>query len=433
MKAILIIEDEAVIRSALSKFLKRKDFTVSEAESLEEALEKYNLTQFNLILTDIRLPGKSGTELLNYSEEVPVIIMTAYSSVQSAVKAMQMGARDYIEKPFDHSELLKLINKHMLSESAATSTEPNTSAQPPDLPPTHPMIGSCQRMQEIQQQVSKIAPTEATVLILGESGTGKELLARHIHLQSKRKDHPFIIFNCAAIPQNAIENELFGSNSQNNSGLIAQANKGTLFLDEVGELPLEAQARLLHLLQSDSHNKPYDVRILAATHRNIRKLVDEGTFRNDLYFRIRVMEIALPPLKEREDDIIELSVYWLNRFKEEIDKPDLQLARSALEAIRRYNWPGNVRELGNAIERAAILAESNDITPELLSIDRPMTNTLSKEAMNDNLSLEEYFRCFVLEHQNNMTETDLAKNLGISRKALWERRQRFGLPRPKKS
>jgi DNA-binding NtrC family response regulator len=423
MKSILIIEDEAVIRSALSKFLKRKGYEISEAESLEEALETQQLNQFNLILTDIRLPGKSGTELLHYSEDTPVIIMTAYSSVQSAVKAMQMGARDYIEKPFDHGELLRLIEKHMLPESA----QPTASK-----PIEYPMVGSCKRMNEIQQQIEKIAPTDATVLILGESGTGKELLARNIHLKSKRKDQPFIIFNCAAVPQNAIETELFGT-SNNNDSLIAQANHGSLFLDEVGELPLEAQARLLRVLQGDSLKNNHDVRILAATHRNIRQLVDDGTFRNDLYFRIRVIEIPLPPLRERDDDIIELSLFWLNRFKQQIDKPELQLTRSALEAIRRYNWPGNIRELGNAIERAAILAETNDITPELLAIDRPVQNALSKEAMNDNLSLEEYFRCFVLEHQNNMTETELAKSLGISRKALWERRQRFGLPRPKKS
>ena len=423
MKSILIIEDEAVIRSALSKFLKRKNFDVSEAGSLEEALENNNLSHFNLILTDVRLPGKSGTELLNYSGDIPVIIMTAYSSVQSAVKAMQMGARDYIEKPFDHGELLRLIEKHILPESVKPASETNAVEKP--------MIGSCSSIKEIRSQVAKIAPTDATVLILGESGTGKELLARQIHAQSKRKHHPFIIFNCAAIPQNTIEDTLFGTSTQNNNGLISQASLGTLFLDEVGELPLQAQAKLLHLLQGDSHNNN-DVRILAATHRNIRQLAEEGTFRNDLYFRIRVMEIALPPLRDREDDVTELSLYWLDRFKQQIDKPDLQLTRSALEAIRRYNWPGNVRELGNAIERAAILAEGNDITPELLAIDRPVQNAMSKGAMNDNLSLEEYFRCFVLEHQNKMTETELAKKLGISRKALWERRQRFGLPRPRK-
>ncbi|MEJ2213697.1 MAG: sigma-54 dependent transcriptional regulator [Gammaproteobacteria bacterium] len=423
MKSILIIEDEAVIRSALSKFLKRKNFEVSEAGSLEEALENNNLSHFNLILTDVRLPGKSGTELLNYSGDIPVIIMTAYSSVQSAVKAMQMGARDYIEKPFDHGELLRLIEKHILPESARSTSETNAVEKS--------MIGSSSSIKEIRSQVAKIAPTDATVLILGESGTGKELLARQIHAQSKRKHHPFIIFNCAAIPQNTIEDTLFGTSTQNNNGLISQASLGTLFLDEVGELPLQAQAKLLHLLQGDSQNNN-DVRILAATHRNIRQLAEEGTFRNDLYFRIRVMEITLPPLRDREDDVTELSLYWLDRFKQQIDKPDLQLTRSSLEAIRRYNWPGNVRELGNAIERAAILAEGNDITPELLAIDRPVQNAMSKGAMNDNLSLEEYFRCFVLEHQNKMTETELAKKLGISRKALWERRQRFGLPRPKK-
>lgn len=428
MQKLLIIEDEQVIRTALSRFLSRHDYQVDEAGSVEDARHLFNFSDYHLILTDIRLPGAPGTEVLHQTEETPVIIMTAYSSVQSAVEAMQMGAKDYIAKPLDHDELLQLVKKH----SREPSGKPKIPTEPDSQLVTE-MVGSSETMQDIHQRITKIAPTDATVLILGESGTGKELVAQALHVRSQRKQAPFVIFNCAAVPQNAIEHELFGHSGDKDTGLINTAIGGTLFLDEIGELPMDAQARLLRILQQNSQQNDYDVRIIAATHRDIRKLVQEGSFRSDLYFRIRVMEMVLPPLRDRGDDIIELSLYLLDKAKKQLNRAELSFTRNSIEAIRRYHWPGNVRELSNAIERAAILTDNHEITPELLAIDRPIQAELTQDAMKENLSLEEYFRYFVLEHQNNMTETELAKKLGISRKALWERRQRFGIPRSKKS
>jgi len=269
-------------------------------------------------------------------------------------------------------------------------------------------------------------------LILGESGTGKELVARALHKQSRRADAPFVAFNCAAVPEQAIELELFGNGPH--EGLFHTADGGTLFLDEIGELPVPVQGRLLRLLQPDQQrdtSQP-DVRVIAASHRDIRQLVQDKLFRSDLYFRLRVMELTLPPLRERGDDIIELAVHLLDRTCKQLGRDTLNLSRESMLAIRRYSWPGNVRELSNAIERAVILCESNQITPELLAIDHHVGGPEAADDVGEKLSLEEYFRVFVLEHQDKMNETELAAALGISRKTLWERRQRYGLPRNRK-
>lgn len=431
---ILIVEDEEVIRSALRELLERNGYDVTETGSVEEAESREDLNGFHLILVDIRLPGKPGTALLQQGLKVPILIMTSYASVRSAVDAMKEGAADYIAKPFDHNELLLLVERILKQRLNERSLE----AMKSDMQRTYPvegMVGNCEAMQKVFQQLEKVAPTDATVLILGESGTGKELLARAIHAKSRRAEAPFVTFNCAAVPDHLIEAELFGHSQENpdtQPGLIKQADGGSLFLDEVGELPAAAQARLLRVLQAD---KPIDqnIRILAATHCDLRKLVRERAFRSDLYFRLRVMEIMLPPLRERGDDIIELAVFLLKKICAQINKPNLLLSRTSLEQIRRYHWPGNIRELSNALERAAILCEEETITPELLAIDHQVASGSEGGAeLGENLSLEEYFRHFVLEHQDQLTETELAKRLGISRKTLWERRQRFGIPRPKR-
>jgi DNA-binding NtrC family response regulator len=308
--------------------------------------------------------------------------------------------------------------------------------------PVRGMVGKCPAMIDVFKRIDKVAPTDATVLILGESGTGKELVARALHEQSQRSQSPFIVFNCAAVPENQVEAELFGQQNKSDSrrgGLLAKAHGGTLFMDEVGELSMAAQARLLRVLQGDEYsgqqtmNSGPNIRIIAATHRDIRKLVQQQTFRSDLYFRLRVVEMTLPPLRERGSDIKSLAKYLLDKYCRQLNRPSLNLSRSALEAIRRYHWPGNIRELANTIERAVILCENDQITPQLLAIDHHITTKrMDSDNPADNLSLEEYFRHFVLDNQDHMTETELAKQLGISRKALWERRQRFGIPRDKK-
>jgi DNA-binding NtrC family response regulator len=439
MNHLLIIEDEPVIRGALRRLLERHGHQVSEAESVEEALAEGSLDKFNLIITDLRLPGRPGSAVLELAAGVPVIIMTSYATVTSAVEAMKSGAADYIAKPFDHDEMVMLVGK-VLHEK---QKERRAAALQTDVDQAFPvagMIGRSAAMSEVCSRIHKVAPTEATVLITGESGTGKELVARALHRHSRRSDAPFVAFNCAAVPDQAIEAELFGQNHPNRfrPGLMQSAEGGTLFLDEIGELPLAAQARLLRILQGSEHSGPGtsgsdpNVRILAATHRDLRKLVQESAFRSDLYFRLRVVEMALPPLRERGDDVIELAVFLLDKARKQLGRSPLKLSREALDAIRRYHWPGNVRELSNAIERAVILCEGDVITPELLAIDHRVVSTGAAAELGEKLSLEEYFRVFVLEHQDQMTETELAQALGISRKTLWERRQRFGLPRPKR-
>ncbi|MCG8429272.1 MAG: sigma-54 dependent transcriptional regulator [Chromatiales bacterium] len=448
MSKILIIEDEEVIRGAVSRLLNRKGYEVSEAGSVEEADSNFTLSSFNLILTDIRLPGAPGTEVIKKAQGVPVLVMTSYASVRSAVDSIKQGAVDYIAKPFDHDELLLLVERTLRQQQLERKNESLKS----DLDRVYPvtgMIGSCTAMQEVCKRVGKVAPTDSTVLILGESGTGKELVARALHEQSNRQDAPIITVNCAAIPESLIESELFGhlkgaftGADTTRTGLVEAADGGTLFLDEIGELPLAAQARLLRVLQNGEirplgaeQSRQVNVRLIAATHRDLKQLVQEGQFRSDLYFRLRVVELNLPPLRDRGDDIVELAKFLLEKARVQLNRQPVEITSETLKTIKSYDWPGNVRELENAMERAVILCEHNTITPDLLAIDsqsQPTPQESSQPPQQD-LSLEEYFCQFLLANQDSMTETELAKKLGISRKALWERRQRFGIPRTKKS
>jgi DNA-binding NtrC family response regulator len=446
MSRILLLEDETVIRSALRRLLERHGYSVTEASSVPEAEEKYELPTFDLIIADLRLPGPPGTDVIPKADGVPVLIMTSYASVKSAVESMKMGAVDYISKPFHHDELVLLV-KRILKQSRLAR---QNAALKSDLQRSYPvggMIGGCKAMQDVFQRIRKVAPTDATVLILGESGTGKELVARAVHENSTRHDAPIITVNCAAIPESLIESELFGHEKgaftgavNAHRGLVEAADGGTLFLDEIGELPLAAQARLLRVLQEGEirrvgspHTRKVDVRLVAATHRDLQRLVDEGSFRSDLYFRLRVMEVRLPPLRERGEDLEALAQFLLEKTCKRLNRPPLPLDPDALEAITRYSWPGNVRELENALERAVILCESNRITPELLAIDavtaKPTPSEPAPVETNGSESLEDYFRRFVRENEDQLTETELARRLGISRKALWERRQRLNLPR----
>ena len=441
MNQILIIEDEAVIRKAVKRLLERHGYLVAEAASVEQAQANHQPERFDLIIADVRLPGLPGTDIIQRAANVPVLIMTSYASIRSAVDAMKQGAVDYIAKPFNHDELLLLVER-ILKQSRQQRQQEVLKSELEQSYPVNGMVGHCQAMEDVFKRIDKVAPTEATVLILGESGTGKELVARALHEKSRRNEAPFIAFNCAAIPEHLIEIELFGQvlEGREQTGLLKKVDGGTLFLDEIGELPLAAQARLLRVLQSGvyvesdtAETRPLDIRIIAATNRDIRQLVQEQRFRSDLYFRLRVVEMTLPPLRERGGDIQELSQFLLKKSSRQLNRPALSLSRSALIAIRRYHWPGNVRELANTIERAVILCEGEAITPEMLAIDHTIATQRRKgDRSEDNLSLEEYFRQFVLEHQDQMTETEMAKQLGISRKALWERRQRFGIPRERK-
>ena len=455
LNQVLVVEDEVVIRSALKRLLERHEYEVSEAGTVKESIENFDMDDFDVIISDLRLPGAPGTDLIK-ATSTPVLIMTSYSSIRSAIDSMKMGAVDYIAKPFEHSELIesvaKIIRDHPANRLKKDSLEEESSE-----PPVHGMIGNCPRMLELFRRIRKVALTNSTVLINGESGTGKELVARAIHNLSSSQGREMISVNCAAIPENLIESELFGHEkgaftgaTATRTGLVEAANESTLFLDEIGELPLEAQARLLRVLQENEIRKvgsvqsqKVNVRLVVATHRDLKQLVIDGNFREDLYYRINVMTLLIPPLRDRGNDILDLAEAILLRTCNRLKSPMLGFSNTARRAISKYNWPGNVRELENAIERAVVLAETSTIGEELLAIDDEFrvddaavvsttVNSIPAEPTEE-LSLEDYFQRFVIEHQDSMNETLLAKKLGISRKCLWERRQRFGIPRKKKT
>src|SRR5690554_3549646 len=374
---------------------------------------------------------------------------------------MKMGAVEYIAKPFDHDEMLAAVEGILArTASPAQERQADNPAASENGDPANIMYGQCEPMQRVFTLIRKVAPTVTTVLVQGESGTGKELVARALHLLSPRAAKPLISVNCAAIPESLIESELFGHEKgaftgavSARTGLIEAADGGSLFLDEIGELPAEAQARLLRVLQESeirkvgsTQSRKVNVRMIAATHRNLKAMTRTGEFREDLYYRLNVMQIRIPPLRERRGDVLGLASRFLKRQAEKLGRPDLSLSPEAMQALERYRWPGNVRELENAIERASILTDTDVITSSVLDLDsdygdeyipetlvegdNEQTPTRDADSAND-LSLEDYFQHFVLENQDRMSETELAQKLGISRKSLWERRQRLGIPRKK--
>ena len=441
MSQILIIEDEGTIRSALRRLLRRHGYAVEEVGSVAEATHQFDLTGFGLIIADLRLPDAPGTDVIPLCGDTPVLIMTSDTSVDSAVRSMKAGATDYITKPFNHDEMV-LVVERLLKQ---TRIQRQNAALRFDMQREYPvqgMVGNCAAMREVFDRIGKVAPTETTVLIVGESGTGKELVARAIHDKSERRDAPIITVNCGAIPDILIESELFGHERgaftgamSQRTGLVEVADGGTVFLDEVAGLSPSAQAGLLQVLQygevrrvgaSQAHH--VDVRVLAATHCDLDERVQDGRFREDLYLRLQVMEIRLPALRDRGEDIRELSEYLLGRLCERLNRPKLALSAATHRVIGTYRWPGNIHELENAIERAVIRSHGRAIVPELLAIDTAshFANSVGASLTG---SLDDYFREYVRAYEGTVTETELARRLGISRKTLWDKRQRLGVPR----
>ena len=443
MSHILIVEDEPVIRAALRKLLERHQHRVTEADSAEEAAE-LPLADFDLIISDLRLPGEPGTRLIETARPVPVLIMTSYASLRSAVDAMRQGAVDYIAKPFDHDEMIMAVDR-VLRENSLSRQNQALRAEVERGYPVEELVAESPPMQELMRQVERVAETDTTVLISGEPGSGKELIARTVHQRSPRANAPIMSINCAALPGEQLEQELFGRQGQHR-GLVETASGGSLFLDEIGELAAEVQGRLLRLLETgefsrldESETRHTDVRLIVACSGSPTHLVKDSRLREDLYFRLKVVQLTLPPLRERGDDIGSLAHALLSRLSERHGREPLHFTDEALDTMYRHQWPGNVREMENAIERAVILAEGPEITPELLALEPDETadgaaGRSAPRALLDpqeDLSLEDYFTRFVLENQESMTETELAQKLGISRKCLWERRQRLGIPRKK--
>ena len=375
MYKILVVDDDEQMRVALSATLKHLKFEPVVAKDAKEALKYLKKEQFDVILSDLKMPKMDGLEFLKetkkISENTPFIMITAFGDVKTAVEAMKLGAFDFILKPFSQEALKKVIDM-AISHSSLSKTAPKEEVE------TDEFIVSSPSMKKIIELAAKVAKTDATVLLIGESGTGKEVLARFIHRNSPRANKNFVAVNCAAIPSNLLESEMFGYEKGAFSGAIKshpgkfeQADKGTLLLDEISEMPLELQAKLLRVLQEKvidrigaTKPKEVDVRIICTTNRNIEEDVKEGKFREDLYYRISVFPIRIPPLRERRDEIEQLAYHFLNRFSRQFGKNITKFDKGVLELLENYPWPGNIRELQNVIERAVVLAEGNTITKD---------------------------------------------------------------------
>ena len=446
MSHILVVEDEPIILESLVSLLDRQGYRVTGVSSVSEA-EEYSINHYDLIISDLRLPGEPGTSLITRAAPVPVLIMTSYSTVQSAVDAMKLGAIDYISKPFNHDEMIMTVKR--ILENAVTEKQ-NTILQQEVARnyPVKSMIGSCETMLEVIDRTRQVAPTDTTVLILGETGTGKELVARVIHAHSKRKDHTLISVNCAAFADNQIETVLFGHEIgafsgalQMKKGLVEAANGGTLFLDEIGELSPGAQAGLLSVLEDGEFRRigsnqtiKIDVRILVATNRNLQQMVEDMQFRKDLYYRLNVFKLDLPPLRERGGDLKLLADALLTKMSQRIHRNSIVFDDLAYAELLNYSWPGNVRELENVIERAVILCNGLRIKAEDLALSIADANYQRPVSeLEQQLSLDDYFVSFVKKFQSRFNETELAKMLGISRKNLWEKRQRLDIPSRKET
>lgn len=449
--ALLIVEDEALIRQTLRQMLERHGHRVCEADCVDSACQ-YDLSQFDLIISDVRLPGAAGTTLIERARPTPVLIMTSYSDTRDAVAAMRAGAVDYLIKPFDHQELLFAID--------STLKRPKTrSSQRTPIIHTLGMIGESPAMLKLYDEIRMVAPLATTVLIQGESGTGKELVAKALHQLSPRAKFPMIAVNCASIPDSLMEDELFGHEkgaftgaSTSRKGLVEAADQSTLFLDEIGELPLDAQARLLRLLQEREirrlgthETRKVDIRLVAATHRNLEQMVHDGQFRADLFFRLNVVALNLPPLSARGQDlsllIDSITQQLCSRHGKNIDG----LSPEALHRLKRHHWPGNIRELQNVLEYAVIMCKDRLVPASLIRLpdaaqpSRPNIPALLFEEdvplLGEQITpascglLQQQFIDLVRQLEPTLNETQLAEQLGISRKTLWERRKTLGIPR----
>jgi DNA-binding NtrC family response regulator len=377
--AVLIVEDDTAQREVLTDILEQAGYDVDARGSAEEALHAVQIDGHSVLLTDLRMPGMDGLELLRSVKDrqpfVEVVVMTAYSTVKAAVSAMKEGAADYLSKPFDKEELLVVVAK--AAERAALRRENEQLRElVHESASLGGIIGQSQAMQDVFRRTQRAVPIDSTVLIQGESGTGKELIARHIHFNGPRKDKPFIVVNCAAIPDTLVESELFGHEKgaftgadAARAGKFEAAQGGTLFLDEIGDMSLDSQAKLLRVLQDGvvervGGGKPrtVDVRVIAATNRDLRARVDDGAFRQDLYFRLEVLPIRVPPLRERMDDLPSLVQHFRAKLAERLGREAPRLDAAVIDAFRRYRWPGNVRELENTLEQLFILSDDGAIT-----------------------------------------------------------------------
>jgi DNA-binding NtrC family response regulator len=447
---ILVVDDDENLRWVLKTQLEEFGYTVSEAPDGEQALAIIAKEPPALVLTDLKMPGLSGLELLTKIRsdypEVPAVIITAFGTIQSAVQAMRVGAYDYLTKPIDYEELEIVVNRvlehfRLVAEvhSLRTSLDRKYGFEN--------IIGHSRALLSLLDTAARAAQSESTILLYAETGSGKELLARAIHFNSRRRDKPFVTINCGAIPRELLESELFGHVKGSFTGAVTHkvgkvemADHGTLFLDEVGEMPGELQVKVLRLIQQGELEKvgatspvKVDVRFVAATHRNLQAMIEDGTFREDLYYRLAVIPLELPPLRDRADDIPELVQHFFLKVREKQGRPDLVLPPTLLPRFQDYRWPGNIRELENVIERVVVLARGNEITlrdlPDFLQRDRPVIDTLQLELPAQGISLEGIEKELLIRalEKFNGNQTHAAKYLDISRKALRYRMEKHGI------
>jgi DNA-binding NtrC family response regulator len=449
---ILVVDDDDSLRWVLQTQLEDLGYVVRSAPDAEQALTAMEESLPALVLSDLKMPGMSGLELLsrirNEYPEVPVVIMTAYGTIQSAVQAMRSGAYDYLTKPIDFEELGLVITRAL--EHYRLVAEVRTLRANLDRKyGFENIIGHSEVLLSLLDTAARAAQSDSTILIHAETGTGKELLARAIHFNSRRRDKPFITINCGAIPRELLESELFGHVRGSFTGAVSHkvgkvemADRGTLFLDEIGELPGELQVKLLRLLQQGELEKVgatspvrVNVRFVAATNRNLQAMIEDGTFREDLFYRLAVIPLELPPLRDRAEDIPELVQHFFLKTREKMGRPGLVLPPALLPRFQEYRWPGNIRELENVMERIVVLARGDEITladlPDFLRRERPAIDTLQLELPGKGISLEGIEKELLIRalKKFNGNQTHAAKFLDISRKALRYRMEKHGLAR----
>ena len=439
---VLVVEDEELMRTILRTLLEGEGYEVFTADSAEAALRIFPNHDIDVTLTDIKMAGMDGLALLDQiksmDENAIVLIMTAFSSVDSAIAALRKGAYDYVTKPFVNEDLLQRVgnavrNRTLFAENRALRRELNRQYNFPEI------VGSSEKMRRVFELVSKVADTSTHVLILGESGTGKELIARSLHFNSARSAKPFLAVNCGALPESLLESELFGHTKgaftgaiADKKGLFRSAEGGTLFLDEIGEMPMALQVRLLRALQEhevtpvgSSTPQKFDARIVAATNRDLEKEVVAGNFREDLFYRLNVIEISLPPLRERPEDIPALVRHFISKSAASQNTVAKPIGEGAMDALRNYGWPGNVREMENCIERAFILS-GDEIDVE--SLPPKIRSAAGSTAANaDSTSLESVERRHILDTLASVHDDKVAaaKLLGIDLSTLYRKLKRY--------
>ena len=448
---VLIIEDEDKLRRVIQLHLSSAGFEVDTAASAEQAMPM--LEQADVILTDLRLPGSSGMQLMKEAQarsaEAAVVMMTAHGSVEAAVEAMKLGASDFLEKPFSLDNLTTILNK-ALAVRALRAENSRLRDQLDQRYRFDNMIARSAAMREIFQTVMRVAPARTTVLLAGESGVGKDMIARAIHQNSPRKNKPFVKINCTALPENLMESELFGYEkgaftgaNVSKPGKFEQADSGTAFLDEIGDVPGHIQVKLLRILQERQFERlgsnlvrTVDVRVIAATNADLRAALEQGTFREDLYYRLNVVPINIPPLRERKEDIPFLAIHFIEKLAKELDSPVRELSPGAMDKLVSHSWPGNVRELENTIERSMVLASGPVLAANDMRIEMPREARLnaagapqSQPLLPEGVTLEQWEQMIIREalRRANGNKSQAARMLGLTRNALRYRLSQMGL------